>query len=270
MTLTSSDPGPWLRRYHPAGPGAARLVCFPHAGGSASFFFPVSARLSPALDVVAVQYPGRQDRRAEPNIDSIAGIADAVLPALRPLGDGPLAFFGHSMGAVVAYEVALRLERAGAAPLVRVFVSGRRAPSRVRVGTVHERDDGGVIAELQSLSGTDSSLLDDAEARQMILPAVRADYRAIETYRDTPGRMLSCPVTALIGDSDPQVTAEEAGDWARHTTGPFDLRLFPGGHFYLQEHAGQVIQLLSGELTARTGTVPATGCGDQQRRPACE
>jgi pyochelin biosynthetic protein PchC len=177
-------------------------------------------------------------------------VAEAMLAALRSLADAPLAFFGHSMGAVIAYEAALRLEGAGAAPLARLFVSGRRAPSRLRVETVHQRDDAGVVAELQSLSGTDSTLLDDPETREMILPAVRADYRAIETYRDTPGRSVRCPVTALIGDSDPQVTVEEAQDWAGHTTGPFDLRTFPGGHFYLQERSGEVIRVLSEALAA--------------------
>lgn len=263
MSTPSNDPELWLRRYHRDGTGAVTLVCFPHAGGSASYFFPVSAQLSPAVDVVAVQYPGRQDRRAEANIDSIAGLADAMLPALRPLADAPLAFFGHSMGAVIAYEVALRLERDGAAPLARLFVSGRRAPSRLRVETVHQRSDAGVVAQLQSLSGTTTSLLDDPETRAMILPAVRADYRAVETHRDTPGRSVSCPVTALIGDSDPQVTAEEARDWAGRTTGPFDLRVFPGGHFYLQEHSGQVIAALSDALAAagRAGGGPSAEGG---------
>lgn len=239
----------WLSRYHQADAGAPTLVCFPHAGGASSYFHPVSARLSPAVGVVAVQYPGRQERRAEPPIDSIAGLADALLPVLRPVADVPaLAFFGHSMGAVVAYEVALRLASAGAAPLARLFVSGRRAPSRLRVGTVHQRDDAGVLAELRSLGGTDTSLLDDPEVQQLVLPALRADYRAVETYREVPGRMLDCPVTALIGDCDPQVTAEEARDWARHTTGPVTLRQFPGGHFYLRDQADAVIELIGAEL----------------------
>ena len=254
MGAPSADPALWLRRFHPAAPGAPTLVCFAHAGGSASWFFPVSAQLSPELDVVAVQYPGRQDRRTEPQLDSIAAIADAALPALLPLADGPLALFGHSMGAVVAYEVALRLERAGAPPPAALLVSGRRAPSRVRVTTVHERDDDGVVAELRALSGTESDLLSDPETRQMILPAVRADYRAIETYRCAPGGTVRCPVVALVGDADPQVTPDEARDWARHSTGPFDLRVFPGGHFYLLEHAAAVLAAIRGSVLT-----PATG-----------
>lgn len=251
MTTSRTDQGTWIRRYHQAPGSPVQLVCFAHAGGSASFFFPVARALAPAVDVVAVQYPGRQDRRNEPNIDNLPDLADAIFPAVRPLADRPLAFFGHSMGAILAYEVALRLEKDGAAPLTRLYASGRRAPSRYREETVHKRDDAGVIAELRGLSGTDADLLGDAETLEMILPAIKNDYKAVETYRDTPGRSVSCPVVAIIGDSDPKVTADEARTWAEHTTGSFELRTFPGGHFYLIDQAPQVIKLLSDDLTGR-------------------
>lgn len=248
MTQPSTAPGAWLRQFHQSPGSTVRLVCFPHAGGSASFYFPVSAQLAPGVDVRAVQYPGRQDRRAEPCIDDVHRLADAIVPTIHPLADRPLAFFGHSMGATVAYEVALRLADAGAPPLVRLFVSGRRAPSRVRSESVHQRDDQGVVAELQQLSGTDAGLLDDPETLEMILPAIRADYRAIETYRATPGKAVGAPVVALVGDRDPQVTLEEAKAWSQHTTDSFDLRVFPGGHFYLSERSGEVIRLVADEL----------------------
>lgn len=105
------DNGLWIRRFHPRPDGDVRLVCLPHAGGSASFFFPVSQAMPPSVDVLCVQYPGRQDRRAEPVIDSIPDLADQVFAALLPWADRPLAFFGHSMGATLAFEVARRLER---------------------------------------------------------------------------------------------------------------------------------------------------------------
>lgn len=249
MTTPPTDQGTWIRRYHQAPDSPIQLVCFAHAGGSASFFFPVAKALAPAIDVTAVQYPGRQDRRNEPNIDNLPYLADAILPAVRPLADRPLAFFGHSMGAILAYEVALRLEKDGAPPLTRLYVSGRRAPSRYRDESVHTRDDAGIIAELRGLSGTNADLLGDPETLEMILPAVKADYTAVETYRHTPGRTVSCPVIAIIGDSDPKVSTDEAKAWSEHTTGPFDLRTFPGGHFYLVDQAPQVIKLLADDLT---------------------
>ncbi len=251
MTTLPTDPDTWIRRYHDAPDSAVQLVCFPHAGGSASFFFPVSTALSPGVGVSAVQYPGRQDRRAEPNIDDLPALADAILPAVRPLAGRPLAFFGHSMGALLAYEVALRLEAEGAPPLTRLYVSGRRAPSRYRPDVVHKQGDAGIIAELRRLSGTNADLLGDPETLEMILPAIKSDYKAVETYQHTPGRSVSCPVLVLIGDNDAKVTAEEANAWAEHTTGTFELRVFPGGHFYLVDQSRQVIDLIAADLAAR-------------------
>ncbi|GAB2898606.1 alpha/beta fold hydrolase [Streptomyces deserti] len=239
----------WVRRYHPAPDASARLVCFPHAGGSASFYFPVSSALSAVADVAALQYPGRQDRHTEKGIDSIAELADRAHEALRPCADRPLTFFGHSMGAVLAFEVARRFERDGQGP-VRVFASGRRAPSTHRSENVHQRDDEGIIAEMRKLSGTDPRVLGNDEVLRMVLPAIRSDYTAIENYRAEPGATIAAPITVLTGDADPRTTLDEARAWEQHTTGDFDLKVFPGGHFYLTEHAAEVIEVLRAHLTA--------------------
>lgn len=233
-----------------------RLVCFPHAGGSASFFFPMVRPLAPTVEVIAVQYPGRQDRRHEPNIDNIPELAERSFAALRPFADKPLALFGHSMGAVLAYEVALRMREAGLPWPVRLFASGRRAPSRYRDERVHLQPEQQIIAELQLLSGTNASILADPEILEMIMPAVRSDYRAIETYRHTPDRRLDRPITVLTGDADPRVSMEEAKAWAEHSDGPIDLHVLPGGHFFLVDQSEQVIALLRKELS-RVAAGPA-------------
>ncbi|MFD7833931.1 thioesterase II family protein [Streptomyces sp. NPDC059761] len=251
-TQTTSAPvetGAWVRRFHPGGQDAAhRLICFPHAGGSASFFFPVSRALTPGADVLAIQYPGRQDRRHEPCLDSIGELADALAEQVRPWCDRPVTFFGHSMGATLAFEVARRLEAEGTV-LHGLFASGRRAPSTVRDERVHLRDDEGLLADITRLAGTDTAVLGDPEIVRMILPAIRADYRAAETYRYQAGTPLTCPLFVLTGDSDPHVTPEEARAWERHTTGPYALRTYPGGHFYLNSQAGAVL----GEISAHLG-----------------
>lgn len=251
MSASPADDGLWCRRFNPAPDAAHRLVCFPHAGGSASYYLPVSGALSPRVDVVAVQYPGRQDRRAEPLIDDIGALADQLYEVLRGRDDRPLTFFGHSMGALVAFEVARRFERDGAGP-VRLFASGRRAPSRYRDENVHRRDDDGIIAEVKAMSGTDNRLLGDDELIRMILPALRGDYRAVETYRCPPGATVDCPVTALVGDDDPKTSLDEAEDWRHHTTGDFDLRVLPGGHFYLNNRGPDVLKILDEHFAAHT------------------
>ncbi|MCQ4043395.1 alpha/beta fold hydrolase [Streptomyces rubrisoli] len=240
----------WVREFHPAPPGAATLTCLPHAGGSASFYFPVSRQLSPALAVRAVQYPGRQDRLKEPCAEDLLALARKVFEVLRPISGARPALFGHSMGAVLAFEVARMLEREAGVVPAHLFVSGRRAPSIHRQELVHQRDDAGLIAEVRSLAGTDSQVLADEEILRMALPAIRGDYRAIETYVYQPGPPLSCPITSFIGDVDPRVTIEDAQAWREHTSGEFDLKVFSGGHFYLNTHREAVCDQISGKLLA--------------------
>ncbi|MGC4946601.1 thioesterase II family protein [Streptomyces sp. DT224] len=246
----SKESGTWLRRFHPAPAGGTRLICFPHAGGSASYFHPVSRELSPVLDVQAVQYPGRQERRHESQISDIAGLADGVMAEILPLADRPLAFFGHSMGAVVAFEVALRLREQGVIPL-GLFASGRRAPSCVREETLHKESDQALVAEVKSLGGTDPRMLDDPELLAMVLPAMRADYTAVMTYRCQPDAVVDSPVHVLVGDDDPHVSQDEALRWKEHTSGAFEMKVFGGGHFYLNDHAPAVLRYITETLTAR-------------------
>ncbi|MFI6645448.1 thioesterase II family protein [Streptomyces sp. NPDC050504] len=226
-------------------------MCFPHAGGSATYYHPLahSPSLTGEVEVLAVQYPGRQDRRREPLVDDLVLLADQVASALGPFTDRPLVFFGHSMGATVAYEVACRLGagRPGSGPRWLV-ASGRRAPSRYRRSTVHELSDAGMVEELRRVGGTDPVFLDDPDVLAAVVPVVRNDYRAIEGYRWTQAPPLECPITALLGDRDPQTSREEAADWERHTNGPFDLEEFQGGHFYLDSHRQAVADRLSGIL----------------------
>lgn len=237
----------WFRRFAASPEAKARLVCLPHAGGSATFYFPVAKALAPDVEVLAVQYPGRQDRRHEPFLTSIGALADRVADLLRDKTDRPLALFGHSMGAMVAYETARRLERDGV-PVAGLFVSGRRAPSRVRDESVHTRTDAGVLEELRKLSGTELDLLGDDDVVRMILPVVRNDYRAVETYRDTPGEPLATPIVAFTGSADPMATLDEVASWAGHTTGGFELVELSGGHFFLTRHQDVILGRLAAEL----------------------
>ncbi|KNB53911.1 thioesterase II family protein [Streptomyces caatingaensis] len=244
----TDDNSLWIRRFQPRPDAGVRLVCLPHAGGSASFFFPMAKAMPDGVDVLCVQYPGRQDRRGEPLIDTIPELADRVYAALLPWTDRPLAFFGHSMGATLAFEVARRLEREKGVVLAALFASARRAPSVARSENVHEQDDDGLVREMQRLAGTDAQLLGDEEILRMVLPAIRADYRAAETYRYEPGAALRCPVVGLTGDADPKVGVEDVAAWAGHTEASFELKVFTGGHFYLTQHQGAVVEAVAGRL----------------------
>ncbi|MEV6632801.1 alpha/beta fold hydrolase [Actinoplanes sp. NPDC051470] len=238
----------WVRDFHPAPQARVRLICLPHAGGSASTFLPLSADLAPAVDVLAIQYPGRQDRLREPCLEDIPQLARRVFEALRPVaGVTPTALFGHSMGATVAFELARLMEAAGTAP-VRLFASARLAPSRNRREPVDSLSDQELLAQLRLLGGTDQGFLLDDDLMSLALPAIRSDYRAVDRYVCTAAEPLRCPVSVLVGDGDAKVTPMEATAWREHTRGEFDLSTFPGGHFYLAEQRAGVAKLVQERL----------------------
>ncbi|PZG51953.1 thioesterase [Spongiactinospora gelatinilytica] len=247
--MTTTEQALWGRRFHPAPGGASRLICLPHAGGSAPFFLPVSQKLSARFDVVSVQYPGRQDRRHEPCVTDLVELARGVFEALGPWDGPPVALFGHSMGASLGFELARLMEAEAGVKPAHLFVSGRKAPSMPRDERVHLLNDAGLLADVRRLGGADPRILGDEELLRMALPAIRADYRAAETYVYRPGPPLSCPITAFTGDDDPKVTVEEARAWSAHTTGAFELNVFRGGHFFLAQHQAAILENISGYLS---------------------
>lgn len=225
------DSARWLRRFGIAEPDSPRLICFPHAGGAASTFVPLARRLGPGVGVLAAQYPGRQDRSREPCIEDLATLADAFAEALRPLPQTPTVLFGHSMGALVAFEVARRLEREIGRGPDAVVVSGRHAPCTGRPVQVWDEDD--LVRELHQLGGTHADVLADEDLRELALHALRGDARAVESYRCEPDATVACRLAAFVGDADPTTSVPDTSAWSRHTTAGFHLNVFPGDHFYM-------------------------------------
>ncbi|MEU3752548.1 alpha/beta fold hydrolase [Streptomyces olivoreticuli] len=251
-THTAKAPLPgrsWIRRFHPAPEAPVRLLCLPHAGGSASAYFALSKELAPEVEVLAVQYPGRQDRREEPLLDSVEALRDGVAEALTPWLDRPIAVFGHSMGALLGYELARLLSRDASASLTHLFVSGRGDPAREVDMPLDELGDRAMLTALDELGGTDTRFLGDEDVLRLVAPAIRSDYRAVRTYRHTPGPRLPCPVTALVGDTDAMAPVEEVDKWRAYTSADFCLNVFHGGHFYLAEQFRKVAELAYDRLS---------------------
>lgn len=236
----------WLRRLRPVDEPWIRLVCLPHAGGTASFYRSWRTALPAGVELFAVQYPGRLDRIGESCVDDMDAVADALVAAVEPLQDRPLALFGHSLGAVIGYEVARRLQQRHQRPPVGLFASGRAAPDRPRPGTKHLASDAQLWGEIARLNGTSPEVLADPQLRRVFLPALRSDYRLVERYQPRPGPPLDCPITVLLGDADADVDLAEARLWGGLTRAGFTVRVFSGDHFYLVGQVDAVVaQILS-------------------------
>ncbi|SDD25426.1 alpha/beta fold hydrolase [Actinokineospora iranica] len=239
-----SVPTPWVRCFRRRPAASTILLCFPHAGGAASAYRDWPAHLPADVELWAVQYPGREDRIAEPLIDTMAELVDAVVKAVEPALDRPVVVFGHSMGASVAHEFTLRL-RPGVAR--RLVVSARPGPAdqRPRADLVHLRDEAGVRAELDLLGGGGAAAMADPQLRDLLLPMIGNDFALIERYRPGPA-VLGVDVLAHVGADDPSMPPESADSWAAATTGSFTRHTHPGGHFYLADRLADVIATLGG------------------------
>ena len=253
LTDPTVQDSPWLRRYRPRPGAAARIVCFGPAGGSPGFYRDWCELVPAGVEVQVLAYPGRERRFLDEPVEEMGALADAVHDVLAPRLDRPTVLFGHSMGASVAFETARRLEASGAPALAGLVVSGRPSPRAQReIPTdVADFDDEQIVEHLHELGGTPPGLLDDPDARELILPAFRSDFRLIGRYTPGPGPLLRTPLTVLHGDSDPRVTAEDAPHWAEVAERFTGAEALPGGHFYLVEQGRAVLDRLLALLGAR-------------------
>ncbi|MET7938256.1 alpha/beta fold hydrolase [Streptomyces sp. NPDC005322] len=235
----------WFRPLKRHASPFVRLLCFPHTGGAASFYRQWSDLVPDGVELMAVRFPGREDRFAEPFARDIAELADPVAQACRGLGDVPLALFGHSMGASVAHEVAMRLNRDGR--LAALFVSGRAGPGRQQTSNLAEASDEELIKDISGLGGTSEEAFEDPELRELLLPPIRADYRITYHYVPSSGTPLSVPVTAYYGTEDKSAPEDAVQAWAPVTRAAFSTRSFPGNHFHLVDQ----LQPLIGDIFQR-------------------
>jgi Predicted thioesterase involved in non-ribosomal peptide biosynthesis len=230
----------WLRRFHHSEDPRGRVIVFPHAGGSAQFYRPLAGILSRNFDTLAVQYPHRLERLHEPAVTSVVELARHVARAV-PDDDLPIILLGHSMGALVAYEACLALP--AGAPVAMLVASASHAPAEAAGREVPQHDEE-LLAELRTLGGTHPHVWDKPELVDLLLPTLRADFAAVRAYGRAERIQLRCPILALAGADDERVRPDQARRWSSYTASAFRQTVLPGGHFYLEHTAEEILRQL--------------------------
>lgn len=241
--LSARPHSPWLTPLNTVRTARAAVVFLPFGGGSASFYRPWAMRFPADIQLYAVDLPGRAARFAEPLLMR----AEQIVEALLRLPDLPVPclFFGHSLGAMLAYEWASRLQEAGRPTPTHLVVSGRSAPHTVRSrATIHTLSDTAFLAEVRRYQGLPDEVLAHQELIDLFLPILRADFTVTETYRHQPRPALRMPLLILGGEHDPMVAPAELSRWLELTTAQSHVETFVGGHFYLDQHCHALVDRL--------------------------
>ena len=240
----------WLSCYKPNPAATVRLFCFPYAGGSALIYRDWARNFPEWVEVCPVQLPGRGARLREKPFVRMDQLVKSLLSEMRPYLTKPFAFFGHSMGAVIGFEITRLLRRENAKLPVHLFISGRSAAQRaVTKPPTYNLPDEEFKQELQRLAGTPAEVLAHPELMEVVMPLLRADFELIQTYEYNHEQPLNIPLTALGGLED-EITREQLEGWRDETTGPFSVRMFAGDHFYLNTNQQLLPPILTRELAA--------------------
>jgi medium-chain acyl-[acyl-carrier-protein] hydrolase len=245
-TKTASQ---WLEHQNVNPAARLRLFCFPYAGGGTMIFQPWSKILPSTVDVCPIQLPGRGNRWHEPPFTRLLPLVQAVAQGLLPYLDRPFAFYGHSMGAMIGFELARLLRREGMPQPVHLFVSSNEAPHiSPTLPPIYDLPDAELLDELRRLNGTPKDAFEHVELMQLLLPLIRADFAVCQTYiyRDEPP--LNCPISVFGGTQDPDVSRESLDQWRRQTSSAFSLQMFEGDHFFLHTGRRKFLDILSQEL----------------------
>jgi medium-chain acyl-[acyl-carrier-protein] hydrolase len=236
---------PWIAACNSPHSTKLRLFCFPYAGGGASAYRKWASALPPGVQLLAAQLPGREGRFVEPPLRDLDSVLRHLVSAIEPLLDRPFVFFGHSLGALVAFELTRSLRSLGRPMPAHLFVSGRRAPS-IPIGrrAFHDLPDDELIEEIRQLNGASEALLENDEVMALLLPTLRADFAIHDTYVYRQQAALDVPFTVFGGLDDVTTTTDNLSAWETLTARGASLSLFRGGHFFIEEARGEVLSAI--------------------------
>jgi len=227
-----------------------RLFCFPYAGGGTAIYRSWITHLPSDIEVCPVKLPGREDRLREPPYTRLFPLVQTLSDVLKPYMNVPFAFFGHSMGALISFELARELRRQNRVEPVHFFVSGRRAPHLPDPDSpIHNLPEAEFIEELKSLNGTPDAILQDPELMKLFLPVLRADFSILETYSYKTELPLNCSITTFGGSRDRKANQNDLSAWREQTSSNFIQSIFPGDHFFFQSMKTLFLDTMSQNLT---------------------
>jgi medium-chain acyl-[acyl-carrier-protein] hydrolase len=245
----TTDGNRWLRCFEKRPQAKVRLLCFAHAGGSAATYAVWHRDLPPEVELWALQLPGRDDRRTEARRVDIARLVAELVDALREVHDRPVALFGYSLGAIIAFEYARAVRGTPAGEPVHLFAAARRPPQMPLDVPIHALPDPQLIRETKSrYDGVPQVILDDPELLTYFLPIIRADLQLLESYRFAEEPALGCPITAFVGSTDPHAPGHMIDGWAAQTAGRFQAHVMPGGHFFIAQKRRAVLDIVAKDL----------------------
>lgn len=240
---------PWIAYHQAASQATLRLFCFPYAGGCASIFRPWIGQLPSEVEVCPIQLPGRENRWKEAPLSNLSELIQEMLQFLPPHLDKPFAFFGHSMGALISFELARALRQLRYPVPLHLFVSAFRAPQLPRVRPpIHQLAQPSFIDALRQFNGTPEEILQNEEVLDLMLPLLRADFALCETYAYQPSSRLNCSISVFGGLDDVHISRSDLLAWQDQTARAFTLRMFPGDHFFLRESQILLLDAVSLEL----------------------
>ena len=242
----------WFVTRAPRASARTRLFCFPHAGASAAVYHRWAGRLPEDIELHAAELPGRATRIADRALTDFDSLLSAILPALLERAGPRFALYGHSMGALMAFELAVRLQRDGHAAPACVFVSGQNAPHIPITERLSEWSDEQLVAEISRLNGTSSDVLQNKAFLSHYLSIIRADLRVVESYRFRSNAPLTCPLVVFAGTEDPHLCEEGILAWTRHTSSQTIIRTRAGGHFTWWNDEARIIEEIS-EFLKKSG-----------------